>query len=138
MNMNYSDSYTTASHDYAESKREAFGLGTYTNKAYAVAIIPIAEDDGILLRSCGKKYEILFDGEVNNRFTSLSEAEAMFRDFTGLSKPRYAKVKDAMAAKVKAATEAEARKIAVEAAKKAVVLGRATQEQVDLLKSLAA
>lgn len=138
MNMNYSDTYTTASHDYEESEHKASGLGAYTNKAYAVAIIPIAEAEGVMLRSCGKKYEILFDGEVNNRFTSLTEAEAMFRDFTGLSKSRYTKAKDAMAAKVRAAAEVEARRLAIEDAKKAVVLGRATEAQINLLKSLAA
>ena len=56
---------------------EAHGAGYYEQHAYAPKITTIAEAEGFTLRtieSVGTKYEILWDGEVLNRYPNLKTA----------------------------------------------------------------
>lgn len=94
--MNYSDTYVNDSHDYADSEHAARGCGYYEQRAYAPKITTIAEAEGFTLRtikSVGTKYEILWDGEVLNRYPSLKTAETFFIDFAGITKNKYNKIK---------------------------------------------
>jgi len=77
---------------------EAHGIGHYEQRAYNPIIKTIAEAEGFTLRtieSVGTKYEILWDGEVLNRYPSLKTAEAFFIDFAGITKAKYNKIKNA-------------------------------------------
>ena len=77
---------------------EVHGCGHYEQNAYKPTIKTIAESDGFELRTVenvGIKYEILWDGEVLNRYPSLKTAEAFFIDFTGMTKAKYNKIKNA-------------------------------------------
>ena len=94
--MNYSDTYIADSHDYADNDHAACGCGYYEQRAYAPKITTIAEAEGFTLRtieSVGTKYEILWDGEVLNRYPSLKTAETFFMDFAGITKAKYKKIK---------------------------------------------
>lgn len=96
--MNYSDTYIADSHDYADNDHAARGCGYYEQHAYAPKITTIAEAEGFTLRtieSVGTKYEILWDGEVLNRYPSLTTAETFFMDFAGITKAKYKKIKNA-------------------------------------------
>lgn len=75
---------------------EAHGAGAYNQRAYNPVITTIAEAEGFTLRtveSIGVKYEILWDGEVLNRYPSLRTAETFFIDFAGITKTKYNKIK---------------------------------------------
>lgn len=77
---------------------EAHGCGYYEQRAYAPKITTIAEAEGFTLRtieSVGTKYEILWDGEVLNRYPNLKTAETFFMDFAGITKAKYKKIKNA-------------------------------------------
>ena len=75
---------------------EAHGIGHYEQRAYNPTIKTIAEAEGFTLRSIesvGVKYEILWDGEILNRYPSLKTAETFFIDFAGITKGKYNKIK---------------------------------------------
>lgn len=94
--MNYSDTYVNDSHDYADNEHSARGCGAYESKAYAPTITTICEAEGFTLRtveSVGIRYEILWDGEVLNRYPSLKTAEAFFIDFAGITRGKFNKMK---------------------------------------------
>lgn len=77
---------------------EVHGCGYYEQNAYNPIIKTIAKVEGFELRtveSVGVKYEILWDGEILNRYPSLKTAEAFFIDFTGITKGKYNKIKNA-------------------------------------------
>ena len=77
---------------------EAHGIGHYEQHAYNPIIKTIAEAEGFILRSIesvGVKYEILWDGEILNRYPSLKTAETFFIDFAGITKGKYNKIKNA-------------------------------------------
>ena len=86
-------------YDYGYNEgSKARGCGHYEQKAYDPKVTTIAEAEGFTLRtieSVGTKYEILWDGEVLNRYPSLKTAEAFFIDFTGITKGKYNKIKNA-------------------------------------------
>ncbi len=96
--MNYSDTYVADNHDYADNTHEASGCGYYDQKAYNPIIKTVAKAEGFELRtieSVGIKYEILWDGEVLNRYPNLRTAETFFIDFAGITKAKYNKIKNA-------------------------------------------
>ena len=77
---------------------EAHGCGHYEQKAYNPIIKTVAEAEGFTLRtieSVGIKYEIVWDGEVLNRYPNLKTAETFFMDFAGITKAKYNKIKNA-------------------------------------------
>lgn len=74
-------------------KIEAHGTGHYEQKAAIIKVV--LAYDGLELRQVGRKYEILWDGQKMNSYSSLEIAESYFRDFTGLKPARYAKMKAA-------------------------------------------
>ena len=99
--MNYNTTYTennTIACRNNGTEIEVHGSGHYEQNAYKPIIKTIAEAEGFELRTvenAGIKYEILWDGEVLNRYPSLKTAEAFFIDFTGITKSKYNKIKNA-------------------------------------------
>ena len=85
--------------------RPAGGLSPLRNgspaasTSIAAAKAPVyLEAEGFTLRtieSVGVKYEILWDGEVLNRYPNLKTAETFFMDFAGITKAKYKKIKNA-------------------------------------------
>ena len=103
---NMSDKY-----DYGYQKDSgARGGCSYVGKAPAVNTI--CEAEGMTFRMVGTTYQILADGEVFYFSKNKKEAEAMFMDFAGLTKGKFAKACEAYAAKKLADTEAAAKKLA--------------------------
>ena len=86
-------------YDYGYNQgAQARGCGHYEQKAYAPKITVVAKFEGFMLRtveSIGVKYEIVFDGEVLNRYPNLKTAETFFIDFAGITKAKYNKIKSA-------------------------------------------
>lgn len=75
--------------------------GAYVGKAVETTITTICEAEGFSLQkveSVGVKYQIIWDGELLNRYPSLKDAEAFFIDFTGMTKAKYTKAKAKFAA----------------------------------------
>lgn len=75
--------------------------GAYVGKAVETITTTICETEGFSLQkveSMGVKYQIIWDGELLNRYPSLKDAEAFFIDFTGMTKAKYAKAKAKFAA----------------------------------------
>lgn len=96
-NNAYSEKNTIACRNNG-TEIEVHGCGYYEQNAYNPIIKTIAEAEGFELRtveSVGIKYEILWDGEILNRYPSLKTAEAFFIDFTGMTKSKYNKIKNA-------------------------------------------
>lgn len=73
----------------------ARGLGTYVGKAYSAEIKTICKANDFELRLVGTRYEILWDGEVLNRYPNLKTAETFFIDFADLTRGKYNKLKAA-------------------------------------------
>ena len=83
------------SEDYDPTKR-AKGCGFYQQKAYNPIIKVICEFEHLTLRSVESskvQYEILWEGEVLNRFATVKVAESYFIDFAGITKGKYNKMK---------------------------------------------
>jgi hypothetical protein len=75
--------------------------GAYVGKAVETTTTTICEAEGFSLQkveSVGVKYQIIWDGELLNRYPSLKDADAFFIDFTGMTKAKYAKAKAKFAA----------------------------------------
>ena len=72
------------------------GCGHYESKAYKPTIKTICEHDGFVLRTVNDKPEILWDGEVVNRYDTIKTAETFFIDFADLTKAKYNKLKKAV------------------------------------------
>ena len=76
--------------------RKAHGDGHYDQKAYNPKIKVVCEYEHILLRTvetCKVQYEILWEGEVLNKYSTLKIAESFFMDFAGITKSKYSKLK---------------------------------------------
>ena len=72
--------------------------GAYVGKAYNPTIKTICKANDFELRtveSVSVKYEILWDGEVLNRYPNLKTAETFFIDFAGITRGKYNKLKAA-------------------------------------------
>jgi hypothetical protein len=69
--------------------------GAYVGKAYNPTIKTICKANDFELRSVGTRYEILWDGEVLNRYPNLKTAETFFIDFADLTRGKYNKLKAA-------------------------------------------
>lgn len=69
--------------------------GAYVGKAYNPDIKTICKANDFELRSVGTRYEILWDGEVLNRYPNLKTAETFFIDFADLTRGKYNKLKAA-------------------------------------------
>lgn len=83
-------------YDYGyQQESKARGLGTYVGRAYSPEIKTICKVNGFELRVVGTRYEILWDGELLNRYPSLKEAEVFFIDFADLTRGKYNKLKAA-------------------------------------------
>lgn len=67
----------------------AHSNGAYNGNAYRATITPLYRYDDIELRSVEhngvKKYEVLFDDEVYQKFPTLKAAQVYFSDFSGLT-----------------------------------------------------
>lgn len=75
---------------------EVHGSGAYEQRPYNPTVTTVCEANGFTLRtieSVGVKYEILWDGELLNRYPSLRDAETFFIDFAGITKAKYKKLK---------------------------------------------
>lgn len=63
--------------------------GAYNGNAYRATITPLYRYDDMELRSVEhngvKKYEVLFDDEVYQKFPTLKAAQVYFSDFSGLT-----------------------------------------------------
>ena len=97
--MNYNTTYTennTIACRNNGTEVEAHGIGHYEQHAYNPIITTLCEANGFELRtieSVGIKYEILWDGEILNRYPNLKTAETFFIDFVGITKGKYNKLK---------------------------------------------
>lgn len=84
-------------YDYGyDSGSCARGLGVYVGKAYEPTITVLCEVEGMVLRAIkglSDKYEILWDGELLNRYPNRKTAETFFIDFAGITKAKYNKLK---------------------------------------------
>ena len=107
MAINYNNAFsaenTIACRNNGNSDFRANGKngGAYVGKAVETITTTICEAEGFSLQmveSIGTKYQIIWDGELLNRYPSLKEAEAFFIDFTGMTKAKYNKVKAKFAA----------------------------------------
>ena len=63
--------------------------GAYNSNAYRATITPLYRYDDMELRRVEhngvKKYEVLFDDEVYQKFPTLKAAQVYFSDFSGLT-----------------------------------------------------
>lgn len=96
MNANYSDSYTSPDYDYGydNGEKKANGLGTYHGKAYSGTRTPLYRANGVQLDEITEGttcYEIVWDGEVLNRYPTLAKAVSYFIDFSGIRKSQLKK-----------------------------------------------
>lgn len=83
-------------YDYGyQQGSKARGLGTYVGRAYNPEIKTICKVNGFELRVVDTRFEILWDGELLNRYPSLKEAEIFFIDFADLTRGKYNKLKAA-------------------------------------------
>ena len=106
MAFNYNTTFTAENtiacrHTGREIEATGETNGAYVGKAVETTITTICEAEGFSLQkveSMGVKYQIIWDGELLNRYPSLKDAEAYFIDFTGMTKAKYAKVKAKFAA----------------------------------------
>ena len=83
-------------HGEYTDKRKAHGDGHYEQKAYNPTVKVICSYEHLILRSVETstvKYEILWEGEVFNKYPTLKIAESFFMDFAGITKAKFNKLK---------------------------------------------
>ena len=106
MAINYNSAWTsenTIACAHTGNKIEVVGKNSaaYKGKAVETTTTTICEAEGFSLQkveSVGVRYQIVWDGELLNRYPSLKDAEAFFIDFTGMTKAKYNKAKAKFAA----------------------------------------
>ena len=85
-------------YDYGYSEGNglrAKSCGHYEQKAYNPTVITVCEFGDLMLRivkAYDTKYEILWNGELFNRYSTFKIAEKFFIDLTGLTQKKYSKL----------------------------------------------
>ena len=95
---NMNDKYDYGYNYNTQSEKHPHSDGHYNQKAYNPTIKVVCEYEHITLRTVETSkiaYEILWEGEVLNRYSTLKIAESFFMDFTGMTKAKYNKMKKA-------------------------------------------